>query len=140
MSPSNRARQGALLWFLWGALMGFGLLGIFSIGIPLLLVGLGLLVPLVRGGLPGAWMALVGAATPWAVFGVERILSPDCASGSATITPSGVEHFSCDVMSSSTEFVPFLLVSVGFIVVGLVLFFRSLRARPTIRDSSPEIP
>ena len=125
MSPSNRTWQGPMLWLLWGGLMGFGLLGIFSIGIPLLLVGLGLLVPLVRGGLPGAWMALVGAATPWGVFGVEGILSPDCASGSATITPSGVEHFSCDVMNSSTELVPLLTVSATVMAVGLVLYFRS---------------
>ena len=121
MSPSSRARQGPMLWLLWGALMGFGLLGISSIGIPLLLVGLVLLVPLVRGGLPGRWMALVGAAIPWAVFGVEGILSPDCASGSATITPSGVEHFSCDVMDSSTELVPLLMVSATVMAVGLVL-------------------
>jgi hypothetical protein len=117
--------------------MGFGLLGIFSIGIPLLLVGLGLLVPLARGDLSGRWMALVGAATPWGVFALEGIVSPDCSSGSASITPSGEERFTCDVMSSSTEFVPFLLVSVGFIAVGLVLFFRARRGGSSVRNSNP---
>ena len=107
--------------------MGFGMLAIFSFGVLLLLLGLGLLIPLARGGGAGAWMALVGAATPWAIFAVEGITSPDCASGSASITPSGEEHFSCDVMSSPTEFVPFLLVSVGVIVIGFVLFFLTRR-------------
>jgi hypothetical protein len=128
MSSARRAQwKGPLLWFLWGALMGFGMLGIFSIGIFVLLLGVGLLVPLARGGLPGGWMALIGAATPWAVFAVEGIISPDCASGNATITPSGEEHFNCDVMHSSTELVPFLLVSVGLIAIGLVPFFLSRR-------------
>jgi hypothetical protein len=135
MSSANRGHwQGPLLWFLWGGLMGFGLLGIFSIGIPLLLVGLGLLVPLARGGLPGRWMALVGAGLPWTVFALAGIVNPNCARGSATITPSGEERFTCEVMSSSTEFVPFLLVSAGVMAGGLVFFFRSRREGPTIQN------
>ena len=138
MGSAHRGhRQGPLLWFLWGALMGFGLLGILSIGIVVLLVGLGLLVPLVRGGLPGMWMSLVGAATPWAIFAVEGIISPDCSSGSATITPSGEERFTCDVMGSSTEFVPFLVICAGAMAVGLVLFFRSRHGGPAIRSLDP---
>jgi hypothetical protein len=117
--------------------MGFGLLGIFSIGILVLLVGGGLLVPLVRGRLPGMWMSLVGAATPWAIFAVEGIISPDCSSGSASITPSGEERFTCDVMGSSTEFVPFLVICAGAMAVGLILFFRSRHGGPTIRNSNP---
>lgn len=109
--------------------MGFALLGIFSIGIPLLAIGLGLLIPLARRGWAGAWMALVGAATPWAAFAVEGYLSPDCASGTTTISPSGEEHFRCELMHSPTEFVPFLVVSVGVILVGLFLFLLSRRSR-----------
>jgi hypothetical protein len=111
--------------------MGFGLLGIFSIAIPLLVVGLGLLIPLTKGRWAGAWTALVGAAAPWAVFAAEGYLNPDCASGSTTISPSGIEHFRCELMHSSTEFLPFLVVSVGLMFVGLVLFLLSLsRQRP----------
>jgi hypothetical protein len=117
--------------------MGFGMLGILSIGIVLLLAGLGLLVPLVRGNVPGKWMALVGAATPWAIFALQGIVSPDCTSGSASITPSGEERFTCDVMSSSTGFVTFLVICAGVMAVGLVLFLRSRREKPTIRNSSP---
>lgn len=135
MSSANRGHwQGPLLWFLWGALMGFGLLGILSIGIVLLLVGLGLLVPLLRGGFPGRWMALAGAALPWTVFALAGVVNPNCASGSATITPSGEERFTCEVMSSSTEFVPYLLVSAGVMASGLFLFFRSRRRTPTIQN------
>ena len=141
MSSASRGyRQGPLLWFLWGALMGFGLLGILSIGIVILLVGLGLLVPLVRGGLPGRWMALVGAATPWAIFAVEGIISPECSSGSSSITPSGEESFTCDVMGSSTEFVPFLVICAGVMAVGLVLYFRSRRGGRATRNSNPQSP
>jgi len=120
--------------------MGFGLLGILSIGIVVLLVGLGLLVPLARGGLPGMWTALVGAATPWAIFALEGIINPDCSSGSATITPSGEERFTCDVVGSSTELVPFLVICAGVIAVGLVLFFRSRHGSPTTQDPSPQRP
>ena len=138
MSSASRGPwQGPLLWFLWGALMGFGMLGILSIGIVLLLVGLGLLVPLVRGDVPGRWMALVGAAAPWAIFALERIFSPDCTSGSASVTPSGEERFTCDVTSSSTGFVTFLVICAGVMAVGLVLFIRARRGNPTIRNSNP---
>ena len=131
MSSATRGQwQGPLLWLLWGGFTGFGVLGILSIGIIVLLLGLALLVPLVRMHLPGAWMALVGAATPWVAFGVGGMISPGCASGSATIAPSGEEHFNCDVVNSPAEFVPFLLVSVGVIVIGLVLFFLSRRRSP----------
>ena len=138
MSSASRGPwQGPLLWFLWGALMGFGLLGILSIGMLLLLVGLGLLVPLVRSDVAGKWMALVGAATPWAIFALQGIVSPDCTSGSASITPSGEERFICDVMSSSTGYVTFLVICAGVMAVGLVLFLRSRRGRPTIRNANP---
>jgi len=136
MTQAPRSRwKRPLLWFSWGALMGFALLGIFSIGIPLLGVGLGLLIPLARGGWADAWMALVGAATPWAAFAVEGYLSPDCASGTATISPSGKEQFSCELMHSPTEFVPFLVVSVGVMIVGLFLFLLSRRRRPRAPES-----
>ena len=138
MSSANRgAWRDPVLWFLWGALMGFGLLGILSIGIVLLLVGLGLLVPLVRGGVHGKWMALVGATTPWAIFALERIISPDCTSGSASISPSGEERFTCDVMSSSTEFVAFFVICSAVMTVGLVGFLRSRREKPTVRNPIP---
>ena len=138
MSSASRGPwQGPLLWFLWGALLGFGVLGILSIGIVLLLVGLGLLVPLVRGDVPGKWMALVGAATPWAIFALQGIINPDCTSGSASITPSGEERFTCDVTSSTTGFVTFLAICVGVMVVGLVGFLRSRRGKPTIRNPIP---
>ena len=128
MSSVSRGQwRGPLLWFLWGALMGFALLGIFSIGIFVFALGLALLVPLVRTNLSGAWMALVGAATPWAAFGVGGMISPDCTSGSATIAPSGEEHFRCDLLSSPTELLPLLLVSVAVIAIGLVLFVLSRR-------------
>ncbi|MGH2752372.1 MAG: hypothetical protein ACRDK3_16105 [Actinomycetota bacterium] len=132
MSRSSQSQwAGPSLWFFWGALMGFGALGIFSIGIPLLLVGLGLLIPLSKSRRAGAWMALVGAATPWATFAAEGYVSPDCADGTTTIGPSGNEHFRCDLMQSTTEFVPFLVVSLGVMILGLTLFFlaRCRRSR-----------
>jgi len=138
MSSASRGPwQGPLLWFLSGALMGFGVLGILSIGVVLLLVGLALLVPLVRGDVPGKWMALVGTAATWAIFALQRIISPECSSGSASITPSGEERFTCDVTSSSTGFVTFLVICACVMAVGLVLFLRARRGNPTIRNSNP---
>lgn len=74
-------------------------------------------------------MALVGAGTPWAIFAAEGYLSPDCANGTTTIGPSGNEHFRCDLMQSTSEFVPFLVISLGVMVLGLVLFSLSARRR-----------
>ena len=134
MNQETRGRwKGPLMWFFWGALMGFGLLGIFSIGIPLLLVGLALLFLLVNSGQSGAWIALVGAATPWMVFAAEAYVSPDCAKGISTISPSGERLFRCKLMNSPTELMPFLIVSVVAMIVGLTFFALSLRRRDRYR-------
>ncbi|HVF53365.1 MAG TPA: hypothetical protein VNC78_07115 [Actinomycetota bacterium] len=122
--------KGPALWFLWGALMGFGFLGVLSIGLPFLIVGVLLLFPLSKGGRPGAWMALVGAATPWFAFALEGYLSPDCIDGMSTISPSGDEQFTCRAMASPDEFMPFLIASSIGSAIGVAMFIGSLRLRP----------
>jgi hypothetical protein len=126
-SASRRRWEGPLLWSLWGALMGIGLLSILSIGFLILVAGLALLVPLVRRRASGAWMALAGASVPLAVFALQGIISPGCAGGSGVITPSGKERFTCDVVRARTELVPILLVSATAIIAGLAAFLRSRR-------------
>jgi hypothetical protein len=130
----GRTQSGALMWFMWGTLMGFGLLGIFSIGIPILVVGFVLLIPIIRDQRHGAWMALAGAALPWLVFAVEGYVSPDCADGITTISPSGQETFTCRSMHSPSEFMPFLVASLAVFVFGLVLFRVSLSRRSAKAD------
>ncbi|MBA2273307.1 MAG: hypothetical protein H0W21_05300 [Actinobacteria bacterium] len=129
--------KGPLLWFSCGALMGFSLLSILSIGIVLFVAGLGLSTLLARRKWAGAPLALVGAAVPWAIFAAEGYLSPSCASGSSTIGPAGEEHFRCHLMHSSSEFVPFLAGSLAVIAVGVALFFH-MRNRRAPGPSAPE--
>jgi hypothetical protein len=105
--------------------MGVGLLSILSIGFPILVAGLALLVALARRRVPGAWMALVGAGTPLALFALQGIISPDCARGSAVSTPSGAQRFTCDEIRARTELVPILLVSGAGIMTGVAAFLRS---------------
>jgi hypothetical protein len=118
--------------------MGVGLLSILSIGFLILVAGLALLVPLARRRVPGAWMALVGAGVPLALFALQGIISPDCARGRAVSTPSGGQRFTCDEIRARTELVPVLLVSATGIITGVAGFLRSHRsgeardaARPT---------
>ena len=105
-SASRRWWEGPLLWGLWGMFMGVGLLSILSIGFLILVAGLALLVPLARRRVPGAWMALVGAGIPLALFALQGIISPDCARGRAVSTPSGGQRFTCDEIRARTELVP----------------------------------
>lgn len=124
-SALRRRWEGPLLWGLWGTFMGVGLLSILSIGFPILVAGLALLVPLARRRVPGAWMALVGAGIPLALFALQGIMGPDCARGRAVSTPSGGQRFTCDEIRARTELVPLLLVSATGIIAGVVAFLRS---------------
>lgn len=118
-------RSGALLWLLWGTLLGIGLLGLFSIGLPILLLGLALL-PSLRGR-SGAPVALIGLGAPWFLFSVEGMVSPDCVDGIARIGRFGREEFTCREFAQASEFLPFLLISGLAMAAGLALYVRSRR-------------
>ena len=80
------SRAGALYWMATGAVIGFGLIGLMTIGFPYLVAGLVMaLVGLWRPGRGGAWGLLVGiGGLPALVFlshlvrGLLTALNPYC--------------------------------------------------------------
>jgi hypothetical protein len=81
-----------LYWLLAGALMGFGVIGILSIGFPFLLVGLGLTIfLLIRRWLSGAWALLVGfGGLPALILAFDVLTAPPpCPPGPVTLQPGG---------------------------------------------------
>lgn len=86
-----------LYWALAGALMGFGYIGILSIGFPFLLLGLGLVIfGLIRRWLNGLWAFLIGFGGLPALILVLDIITapPPCPPGEITLPP-GVHSFTC---------------------------------------------
>jgi hypothetical protein len=93
-----RGLAGAVYWAVTGGLIAFGFLGLMSIGLPFLLVGLMMAVfGLFSVGLVGAWAITVGLGGVPAYLVLSRVLEavgapgPPCAEeGEATLAaPSG---------------------------------------------------
>lgn len=80
-------------WLLAGALIGFGLIGILSIGFPFLVVGCGLVIyGIIRFGFRGFWASLVGlGAVPALILAVQLVGSP---MPTCTVTSSGLSYTS----------------------------------------------
>lgn len=70
-----RSRLRILYWIITGALMGFGLIGLMTIGAPFLIVGLVMaFVGIWKPGLSGAWTGLVGfGGLPALVFTIHLL-------------------------------------------------------------------
>lgn len=110
-----------LYWLLTGALIGFGVIAILSIGFPLLLLGIGLVVfGAIRLGGTGLWAALVGfgglpasllvwdlASMPWA-----------CASPTGGGLPN-VSYYTC-VDTFLGSLTTYHVMAFGFGVIALV--------------------
>ena len=80
-------------WFLAGALVGFGVIGILSIGLPFLLVGCGLVIyGIIRFRFRGFWAFLVGfGALPALILAAQLVGSP---LPTCTLTSSGLSYTS----------------------------------------------
>ncbi len=78
-------------WLLAGALMGFGLIGILSIGFPFLLVGCGLVMyGIIRFRFRGFWAFLVGfGALPALILAAQLVGSPLPI---CTVTSTGLSY------------------------------------------------
>lgn len=76
-------------WIISGGLMGFGFIGILSIGLPFLLVGLGMLVVgVTRWGGQRLWLAVIAfGAVPALLLAFDLLTAPPpCPSPGTTIT------------------------------------------------------
>jgi hypothetical protein len=78
-----RDRTGFLYWLVAGAVVGFGLIGLMTIGYPFLIAGMILcVVGLWRPGIGGSWAFLIGLGGLPALFFLRHItdaaLNPYC--------------------------------------------------------------
>jgi hypothetical protein len=86
-----------LYWALAGSLMGFGFIGILSIGSPFLLLGLGLVIfGLIRHWFGGFWAFLIGFGGLPALILIFDIVTapPQCPPGHIVLPP-GVHFYEC---------------------------------------------
>jgi hypothetical protein len=89
-------RASLLYWVATGAVMGFGLIGLMTIGFPFLIVGLAMaIVGVWKPGIGGIWGFLLGfGGLPALVFlshiveGVRTALNPYCAQSFGSGTPA----------------------------------------------------
>ncbi len=110
-----RGRASVFYWTATGALMGFGLIGLMSIGFPFLIVGTVMaVVGIVKPGPEGAWAFPVGfGGLPALIFlshmveGISTTMNPYCSKvgegGGTIILPAGsaVDEVSCSFIPAS---------------------------------------
>jgi hypothetical protein len=131
-----RDRAGALYWIATGAVMGFGLIGVMTIGFPFLVAGLVMaIVGLWRPSWGGAWGLLVGiGGLPALVFlahfvqGIRTALNPYCAEqGPGTMMPPPPGPVECALVPPSyyVMFVIFTAVALAGVGLGLLTCARS---------------
>lgn len=96
------ARQ-LFYWLLAGALIGFGVIGILSIGFPFLLVGCGLVIyGIIRFRFRGFWAFLVGFGTlPAIILMVDILTAPPPCTGQPLLLPPHVSSISCGYIPPS---------------------------------------
>lgn len=132
-----------LYWAIAGGFVGFGLIGILSIGYPFLVIGVIMVVlGALKVGIRSAWSALVGFGAVPAVFLSASLVSalfladPSCSgifwgnsasvSGSVTLAP-GEESVTCSMVPGS--YVVLLGISLVIMISGLGWrFFRGAPA------------
>jgi hypothetical protein len=86
-----------LYWALAGAVMGFGVIGALSIGVPFLLVGVALVIfGLIRRWFGGLWALLIGlGGLPALILTLDIVTAPpQCPPGPITLPP-GVSSYEC---------------------------------------------
>ncbi len=137
-----RNRAGALYWVATGAVMGFGLIGLMTMGFPFVVVGLVMaLVGVWRPGVGGVWSFLIGfGGLPALVFllhmiqGVRTALNPYCAEpgGPGTPIPPGAGPVECAFIPGSyyVMFGIFTAVALVGVVLGFLLRARATPHRP----------
>lgn len=132
-----RGRMGFLYWLVAGAVVGFGLIGLMTIGFPFLIAGMILCVVGVwRPGIGGSWAFLIGlGGLPALVFlrhiadAAVSALNPYCSdyfNSPGIGVPRGAGTVTCSYAPAS--YYVLFAVSVAITLSGVALFLL-LRAR-----------
>jgi hypothetical protein len=135
-----RNRTGLLYWVATGAVMGFGLIGLMTIGFPFLIAGLAMAgVGVWKPGVGGAWGVLIGfSGLPALVFlshiaeGARSALNPFCdqSMGPGTPLPPPPGPVECAYIPGSyyVMFAVFAAIALAGLALGLLLRARSRAA------------
>ena len=132
-----RGSPGFLYWLVAGAVMGFGLLGLMTIGFPFLIVGMVLCaVGVWKPGIGGSWAFLIGLGGLPALVFLRHItdaaltaLNPYCSGdrySGEIVAPPGKGMVSCSYAPAS--YYVLFVISVAITLSGVVLY-RLMRAR-----------
>jgi hypothetical protein len=121
-----------LYWLVTGALVGFGFIGILSIGLPFLLVGLAMVVfGAIRLGGSGIWALLVGlGGLPTAFLIIDIVTAPPPCPPGGTLPfrlPSGALAYSCSGPMNSYYVMAAIFGAIA--LVGLIWGFVAWRWR-----------
>lgn len=138
-----RNRTSLLYWIAAGAMMGFGFIGLMTIGLPFLVVGAVMaVVGMWRPGIGGAWGYLIGFGGLPALFflshmleGVRTALNPYCAQSRGAGTPGspatgsieippGVDQVECALIPASYYVMFAIFTAIALLGVALGLFLR----------------
>ncbi len=110
-----------LYWLITGGLMGFGLIGLLSIGLPFLFVGLAMLI----GGLywlgkGGFWAALIGFGLLPLFFLVRvfTVAPPACPTPPFT-PPTGESGFICGSVHIPVSYYILVVVFAAIMLTGI---------------------
>ena len=134
-----RGRTGALYWIATGAVIGFGVIGLMTVGFPFVVVGLVLvLVGLWRPGPSGAWGLLVGTGPLAAlvfpshmVQGLRTAFNPYChEQGPGTTMPPPAGPVECALIPGSYYVMFTILAAIALVGVALGLLRRAC-SRPS---------
>lgn len=133
---------GVLYWVVTGAIIGFGLIGLMTIGFPFLIIGLAMaLVGIWKPGVSGVWAALVGFGGLPAMFFLSHMLdaarsamNPYCNTtgpnaGAISITPEA-SAVDCSYIPTSYYVMFAIFAAITLLGVCLGLFLRA-RSRAT---------
>ncbi len=110
-----------LYWFVTGGLMGFGLIGLLSIGLPFLFVGAAMLL----GGLywlgkSGFWAALIGFGLLPLFFLVSAfVMAPPACPTQPFTPPSGTTSFSCGSVHIPASYYVLVIVFAAITLTGV---------------------
>lgn len=129
-----RVWQNILYWGCTGALLGFGLIGMMTIGLPFLLLGTLMLVyGVTRLGRTGTWSGLVGFGVLPALFLLPRYLFTErCAPGTVLSLPADAPPgttVSCGQVPQ--EYLYMGLAFVAIATIGLIWGIIATRHRHT---------
>ncbi len=117
-------------WMVAGALAGFGVIGILSIGLPFLLIGLGMVIyGVVRFKARAFWGALIGFGTlPALILIGDIITAPPPCTGQILTLPPNTSSVSCGYIPDSYYIMAGIFGAIA--LVGMIWpLLRRLRTR-----------